>query len=117
MAARGQSTVAAILLAAGDGIRLGAGQPKAFCEVGGRSLLEHCLRRFLEHPLVGDVIVVAPLPMLPQARAIIARTATAPTASAPGREVTLIAGGPRRQDSVLLGLAQLRVEVADVLVH
>ena len=34
---------ALILVAAGSGTRLAAGVPKALVEVGGRSLVEHCL--------------------------------------------------------------------------
>jgi 2-C-methyl-D-erythritol 4-phosphate cytidylyltransferase len=97
-------TVAALLLGAGEGVRLGASVPKAFCDVGGRTLLEHSLDRFVEHPLVRDVIVIVPSSMLDRARSL-----------APGTEV--IAGGITRLDSVRVGLAALRADVDAVLVH
>ena len=103
MAARGQLTVAAILLAAGDGNRLGAGIPKAFCEVDGRTLLEHGLARFGDHPEVRDVIVVAPAALMAATRRLTAGI--------------VVAGGARRQDSVRAGLAAVASDVDTVLVQ
>jgi 2-C-methyl-D-erythritol 4-phosphate cytidylyltransferase len=97
-------TVAALLLGAGEGVRLGASVPKAFCDVGGRTLLEHSLDRFVGHPLVRDVVVIVPSALLDRARSL-----------APGAEV--IAGGVTRLDSVRVGLAALRDDVDAVLVH
>jgi 2-C-methyl-D-erythritol 4-phosphate cytidylyltransferase len=97
-------TVAVLLLGAGEGVRLGASVPKAFCDVAGRTLLEHSLDRFVDHPLVRDVIVIVPSTMLDHARSL-----------APGTEV--IAGGTTRLDSVRVGLAALRADVDAVLVH
>jgi 2-C-methyl-D-erythritol 4-phosphate cytidylyltransferase len=97
-------TVAVLLLGAGEGVRLGASVPKAFCDVAGRTLLEHSLDRFVDHPLVRDVIVIVPAAMLDRARSL-----------APGTEV--IAGGVTRLDSVRIGLAALRADVDAVLVH
>jgi len=47
----------AIILAAGTGSRLGQGQPKCLCEIGGRTLLEHQLAA-LEAVDVEPVVVV-----------------------------------------------------------
>jgi 2-C-methyl-D-erythritol 4-phosphate cytidylyltransferase len=100
MAANSPSTVAAILVAGGSGQRLGAAVPKAFVEVGGRSLLEHAVSPFLAHPAIGEVIVVLP----------------------PGRSATLsgvvtVAGGATRQQSVAAGLRRVAAHVDFVLVH
>jgi 2-C-methyl-D-erythritol 4-phosphate cytidylyltransferase len=104
MAATGQLTVAAILVAAGDGQRLGAGVPKAFCEVAGRTLLEHTALRFVAHPGVRDLVVVAP-PLLVESAASLVPTAA------------VVAGGRTRQESVDRGLAALADDVDAVLVH
>lgn len=104
MAASGRSTVAAILLAAGDGRRLGATVPKAFVLIGDRTMLEHAVSRFVGHPLVRDVVIVAPAAFLDRAREV-----------APGASV--VAGGSSRQRSVALGLAALAPDVDVVLVH
>jgi 2-C-methyl-D-erythritol 4-phosphate cytidylyltransferase len=101
--AANRSTVAAILVAAGSGQRLGAEVPKAFCLVRGRTLLEYAHERFTAHPLVRDVIVVAPVERVGPAEAL--------TGS------TVVAGGATRQASVAAGLAALASDVEAVLVH
>lgn len=96
--------VAAILVAAGSGQRLGADVPKAFCTVRGRTLLSYAHARFAGHPRVGRVIVVAPADRIDDAR------------SATGCDV-VVAGGATRQASVATGLAALPPDVDAVLVH
>lgn len=104
MAATGQLTVAAILVAAGDGQRLGAGVPKAFCVVAGRTLLEHAAGRFAAHPGVRDLVIVAPPTLIDSASSLV------PAA-------VVVAGGRTRQESVRLGLGALADDVDAVLVH
>ncbi|MGH3744456.1 MAG: 2-C-methyl-D-erythritol 4-phosphate cytidylyltransferase [Mycobacteriales bacterium] len=103
MAANGSRTVAAILVAAGSGERLGADLPKAFCVVVGRTLLEHAASRFAAHPMVDTVVVVAPASHL--------------TAAATLTGATVVAGGATRQASVRAGLAALGSDAELVLVH
>ena len=93
-------TVAAILVAAGAGTRLGAGRPKAFCEVRGKTLLEHAYARFAAHGDVRDVIAVVPAELC-----------------ATVGSMTAVAGGAQRPDSVAAGLAALADDVEYVLVH
>ena len=104
MAATGQVTVAAILVAAGDGQRLGAAVPKAFCVVAGRTLLEHAANRFAAHPDVRDLVIVAPPTLIESASSLV------PAA-------LVVAGGHSRQESVRRGLAALADDVDVVLVH
>jgi len=96
-------TVAAILVAAGSGQRLGADVPKAFCRVRNRTLLEYAHARFADHPDIGDVIVVAPADRLDEAKALTG--------------AVVVAGGATRQASVAAGLAALDADVDTVLVH
>ena len=103
MAATGPMTVAAILVAAGSGQRLGAGVPKAFVEVAGRTLLEHAAARFTTHPAVRSVLVVAPAAQVAEAARLTG--------------VRAVAGGATRQESVACGLAALPEEAEFVLVH
>jgi 2-C-methyl-D-erythritol 4-phosphate cytidylyltransferase len=105
MAAHGRLTVAAILLAAGDGLRLGADVPKAFCEVGGLTLLEHALAPFIQHVAILDVIVVAPAALAQRAAELAAGQAT------------VVIGGASRPASVRAGLSALAPDVDAVLVH
>jgi 2-C-methyl-D-erythritol 4-phosphate cytidylyltransferase len=104
MAAHGRSTVAAILVAAGGGTRLGAAVPKAFCEVRGRTLLEHARAVFANHARIGQVVIVAPAGQLDRARALIGSG-------------HVVAGGANRQASVSCGLAALGPDIDTVLVH
>jgi 2-C-methyl-D-erythritol 4-phosphate cytidylyltransferase len=103
MAAHSPSTVAAILVAAGSGQRLGADVPKAFVQVGDRTLLEHAVRRFTGHRGVDTVVVVAPAAHVTRAAELTA--------------VPVVAGGAERQDSVAAGLAALPYDAEFVLVH
>jgi 2-C-methyl-D-erythritol 4-phosphate cytidylyltransferase len=89
--------------AAGRGERLGHDVPKALVELAGQPLVWHAAHA-LRGGLADDVIVVAPADQLE------AITALLPWA-------TVVAGGPRRQDSVRLGLAALADDVEIVLVH
>lgn len=104
MAANGPRTVAAILVAAGAGERLGADVPKAFCIVAGRTLLQHAVTRFAGHERVRDVVVVAPAALLDRAVEQAGSSA-------------VVAGGATRRESVAAGLAALAVDVDAVLVH
>ena len=97
--------VGAVVVAAGDGVRLGAGKPKAFCEVAGSTLVEHAIARLTAVPRVTSLVVVAP-------PALVADTASLLPAT-----VVVVPGGATRQQSVSLGLAALPDGVDLVLVH
>lgn len=103
MAATSLRTVAAVLVAAGSGERLGAAVPKAFCSVGGRTLLEHASERFVAHPRIASVVIVAPATHVQEAARLTGQPA--------------VAGGASRQESVAAGLAALDEAAELVLVH
>jgi 2-C-methyl-D-erythritol 4-phosphate cytidylyltransferase len=100
-----------VIPAAGVGARMAADRPKQYLQVAGRSILEHTLGCFLEHPaLLGAVVCLAEDdPYWP--RLAIARD----------ERVRRAPGGAERADSVLAGLQALRLAGADeqdwVLVH
>ncbi|MBW1926232.1 MAG: 2-C-methyl-D-erythritol 4-phosphate cytidylyltransferase, partial [Deltaproteobacteria bacterium] len=52
--------VSAIIVAAGAGIRFGAGIPKQFIALGGRPILAWSLKEFDRSSLINEIIVVAP---------------------------------------------------------
>lgn len=105
-------TLGIIVVAAGSGSRLGAGEPKAFVPVGGVPILERALRGVFDSVEPAHVVVVAPASHLKTARAIADRVAGAASAL-----VTVVPGGETRQASVAAGLAVLPPDVATVLVH
>jgi len=100
--------VSAIVAAGGQGVRLGAGQPKQFLELEGLSLLRRSVEALLRTGLVADAVVVAPA-------AHLERVAAAPWLDR--RRVRVVAGGARRQDSVALGFDAVPPEADVVLVH
>ena len=95
--------VAAILVAAGSGVRFGSASPKQFTALAGQPVVRHAAAALSQHVAllqpVGDVDVLAPaldgIPHLP-----------------------VVPGGAARQDSVRAGLEALASHAPDVvLVH
>ena len=98
--------VAAIIPAAGSGVRLGADVPKAFLELGGLSLLT---RSALAMSTVADVLIIAaPVDGLDEASAQVAQV---------DAEIHIVAGGEHRQESVANALRMVPEDVSIVLVH
>jgi 2-C-methyl-D-erythritol 4-phosphate cytidylyltransferase len=85
----------AILVAAGRGERMGAERPKAFVELGGQPLLVRAARAFDAAPSVGRIVAVVPAAEVGSAQAMLGCLA---------KPASVVAGGSRRQDSVLEGL-------------
>ena len=102
--------VTAIIAAGGSGRRLGASVPKQLLDVGGRTLLERSIDAFRSHPAVDEVIVAVPADMLAAPPSCLAWLDGA-------RDVRLVAGGERRQDSVANAFAAVSETVDIVLVH
>ena len=88
----------AVIPAAGIGSRMAADRPKQYLQLAGKSILEHTLDCFLDHPCLRGVMVslAAGDPYWPQL----------PCASDP--RIRRAAGGRERADSVLNGLLRLR---------
>lgn len=101
---RDRLIVAAVLVAAGDGRRLGADVPKAFVQVSGRTLLEHAAVRFSAHPRVRDLVIAAPVGFLDRARELVP-------------DAVVVTGGAARQQSVAAALVATAADVDLVLVH
>ena len=100
------SPVGAVVPAAGLGLRLGPGAPKALRHLAGKPLLEHAVRGLRACPAVGPVVVAAPAADVDDVARLLA-----------AYDVQVVAGGAERQESVRLALAALPGEVALVLVH
>jgi 2-C-methyl-D-erythritol 4-phosphate cytidylyltransferase len=85
----------AILVAAGRGERMGANRPKAFLSLGGEPLLLKSARPFAAAQAVGSLVAVVPAADVAAAERLLAPLP---------KLVAVVAGGERRQDSVLEGL-------------
>jgi 2-C-methyl-D-erythritol 4-phosphate cytidylyltransferase len=87
----------AILVAAGRGERMGGPRPKAFLPLAGEPLLLRSARAFDTAPSVGSLVAVVPAADVDAARRLLRGLR---------RLLAVVAGGERRQDSVLAGLKQ-----------
>jgi 2-C-methyl-D-erythritol 4-phosphate cytidylyltransferase len=99
--------VAVLVPAAGAGLRLGPGGPKALRLLAGEPLLVHAIRRVAAAASVRQIVVAAPAADVAAVRALLA----------PIAPVTVVAGGAERQESVAIALAQVSAEIDIVLVH
>ena len=95
--------VAAIIAAAGSGVRFGADIPKALIKLGDSTLLEHAVAAI--SPTVDEVIVTAPPSHIEQFKALL------------GDAITVVAGGATRSESVRAGLAVVSSDVKYLLIH
>jgi 2-C-methyl-D-erythritol 4-phosphate cytidylyltransferase/2-C-methyl-D-erythritol 2,4-cyclodiphosphate synthase len=100
--------VTAIIAAGGRGERFGAGHPKQLLAIGGRTILERSVHAFLTHDSVNEVIVALPPDL-----------AAAPPAYLTDvvKPLRLVAGGPRRRDSVAAAFRAASDRADIVVVH
>jgi 2-C-methyl-D-erythritol 4-phosphate cytidylyltransferase len=87
----------AILVAAGRGERMGAGRPKAFLPIGGQPILLRAALAFEAASSVDAIVAVVPEAQIAEARGML---------SVVTKLHAVVAGGARRQDSVLQGMKQ-----------
>jgi 2-C-methyl-D-erythritol 4-phosphate cytidylyltransferase/2-C-methyl-D-erythritol 2,4-cyclodiphosphate synthase len=100
-----KNTWGAVIVAAGSGIRFGSGVPKQFLRLCGRTLIDWSIDAFTAIEEIGEIVVVT------QADSALWRPLWDPPVG-----VSIVAGGLRRQDSVLTGLLALDSSSL-VLVH
>lgn len=101
--------VGVVIVAAGQGTRLGGPVPKQYRELGGVPMLLRSLRPFVAHPDVAHTVVVLP--------AADAASPPAWLAELLGGTLTVVPGGAERSDSVGHGLSALPGSCQVVLVH
>jgi 2-C-methyl-D-erythritol 4-phosphate cytidylyltransferase len=99
--------VAVLVPAAGSGVRLGPGVPKALRPLAGEPLLVHAVRRVSAAASTGMIVVAAPP----------ADVTAVADLLAPVAPVTVVAGAPTRQGSVAAALAAVPERYGIVLVH
>ncbi|MCD5416296.1 2-C-methyl-D-erythritol 4-phosphate cytidylyltransferase [Candidatus Bipolaricaulota bacterium] len=98
--------VTAVLLAAGSGSRVGAGENKIYLKIRGKPLLSYTLATFSESPLVDEIVLVIAGDDEHRATPLVAGLA---------KQVRIVHGGRRRQDSSRAGVEQARGRI--VLIH
>ena len=95
--------VAAIIAAAGSGLRFGADLPKALIQLGDKTLIEHAVAAISS--TVDEVIVTAPASHVTQFKSLL------------GDAVTVVVGGQTRSESIRAGLAAVSADTQYVLIH
>jgi 2-C-methyl-D-erythritol 4-phosphate cytidylyltransferase len=103
--------VAALVLAAGRGERMGAAGPKALVSIAGHPLVVHAIEALAACDAIHLVVPVLP------AASLDAPTTWALSARARAKLAPSVAGGAERQDSMQAGLAALPADVGLVAVH
>ena len=102
------SRIFALIVAAGSGVRAGAGTPKQYRTVGGKPMLRHSVQALASHPAIAGVQVV-----------IHPSHADDYTKAVDGMALLpVVHGGAERADPVRAGLAALAPHTPDyVLIH
>lgn len=103
-------SVAAIVAAAGQGLRLGPGGPKALQLLAGEPMLVHAVRALAAARDIDLVVVAAPPDRLEETRALLREEHH-------GAELDVVAGGATRSESVRHALSALPGGTTAVLVH
>jgi 2-C-methyl-D-erythritol 4-phosphate cytidylyltransferase len=88
-----------VVLAAGDGVRLGLG-PKGLIEILGETLLTRALRSMAGNDCVIEIVVTAPTEAVPTYRELVGSVGHA-------LPVRVVPGGPTRQSSACAGLGAM----------
>lgn len=104
-------SVYAIVLAAGEGRRMGLGQPKQLLELMGKPVLVHTLEAFDRAESVDRVVLVAPPDVVGHYRDEVVRPFGIRKVEA------VVPGGAERQDSVREGLGSLGDDAEVVAIH
>lgn len=103
--ARPAGDVAVLVPAAGAGVRLGPGVPKALRPLRGEPVLVHAVRRLKACAVVGCVVVASPPGREAAVRGLL------------GPSVTVVPGGAERRDSVAAALSAVPPGFDIILVH
>jgi 2-C-methyl-D-erythritol 4-phosphate cytidylyltransferase len=103
--------VVVLVPAAGQGVRLGPGGPKALRLLRGEPLLVHAVRRVAAAPSVGCVVIAAPADAIDAVRALVGPVVPTDV------QLLVVTGGASRQASVAAALAAAPDRYDIVLVH
>ncbi len=101
-----QPLVSAILLAAGSGTRIGAGENKVYLDIKGKPLLSYTLRAFSKSTLIDEIILVVAAGEEPRAVPLLVDLRT---------QAHIVRGGRERQDSSRAGVSAAKGKI--VLIH
>lgn len=103
-------SVCVVLVAAGEGRRLGSDRPKAFVALRGRPLLAESLERLERSDWIDSIVVVAP-PGWEEPAILLAEELVVSKVGA------VVSGGATRAESVRAGIEEVGADVVAIVVH
>jgi 2-C-methyl-D-erythritol 4-phosphate cytidylyltransferase len=106
-----KSTVAAIIVAAGSGQRMGGAIPKQFLEINGKAILRYTLEKFQSCPEIEQIYVILPANFIATYEEVFRVEWKIDNL------VKVVAGGAERHLSVWAGLEALEKDVEIVMIH
>ena len=101
----------AVIVAGGKGQRMGAETPKQLLKLGGVTILEMTMKPFINCTEIEGIVIVAAEENSEYIKDMIS------SASNVSKQITLVNGGPERQDSVWNGLQALPEDVEIAVIH
>lgn len=93
-----------IIVAAGDGKRVGEMVPKQFININGKQILSYSVDVFINHPKINEVIIVIPSKYFDEVSKYYPKC-------------KIVIGGKTRQESSLNGVLNLNNKTENVLIH
>jgi 2-C-methyl-D-erythritol 4-phosphate cytidylyltransferase len=101
----------ALILAGGTSSRMKGILPKQFTKIAGKTILQHTVNTFEEHPLIHSIFLVAPKEYINKTKNLVRDSSWV-------KVKRIIAGGASRQESSYLGIngAEL-MDFENVLIH
>jgi 2-C-methyl-D-erythritol 4-phosphate cytidylyltransferase len=103
-------TVYALIVAGGQGTRLGGPTPKQYLPLAGEPMLVRTLRVFETCTAIDAIVLTVPAPDFPFVRKTLLPAGFR-------KQILLAAAGPRRQDSVYSGLSSISEDDSLVVIH
>jgi len=100
----------AVVLSGGVGARVGLGIPKQLIKIAGRSILEHTIAAFQQHPAVDEIYILMAPGHLDAVRDML-RAGRYP------KVVEVLEGGATRSETTMTALDRLGDEECNVLLH
>lgn len=105
--------IACVILFGGRGNRFQHSEPKQYFQIGGKSLLVHCLESICKVKLINQIIIVCE----PQESERVRDLINGNISFDKGTMVRLCDAGPQRSDSVFNGLQACHPQTQWVLIH
>jgi len=102
---------AAVIVAAGQGLRMGSAKPKQFLPLGGKSILVHTLEMFLSCSDISPIILVVAKEDCAAIHSLLSPLHPSHT------RIEVVTGGSCRQASVFNGLQAIDAREGIVLIH